>query len=144
MIPRVGWIKLADLTPLNLRRLKSDPLNNGKVDGSALSHQSVANCCRALKKALSDAVKRGLLSNNPMTFVNAPRVSAVSRPTWDAPTTKRGQRSIALDASTVEELRSHRRRQLEDRLRAGPAWSETGFVFCGLDGLPLHPDPRVV
>ena len=36
-------IKLADLTPLNLRRLKSDPLKNGKVDGSALSHQSVAN-----------------------------------------------------------------------------------------------------
>ena len=43
VIPRVGRIKLADLTPLHLRRLKSDPLKNGKVDGSALSHQSVAN-----------------------------------------------------------------------------------------------------
>lgn len=56
------------------------------------------------------------------------------------PKTKRGQRSIALDAGTIEALRAHRRRQLEDRLRAGPAWTDIGFVFCGLDGLPLHPD----
>ena len=206
VIPRVGRTKLADLTPLHLRRLQADLLKNGKVDGSALSHQSVANCRRALKKALSDAVKWGLLSNNPMTFVDAPRVIAVSRPTWDAtqakafldvaadneliaawvlflttgmrrgevaglrwdavdldkaslavrinrvsagqgnrvaehpPKTKRGQRSIALDLGTIETLRAHRRLQLEDRLRAGPAWTDTGFVFCGLDGLPLHPD----
>ena len=207
VIPRVGRIKLADLTPMHLRRLQADLLKNGKRDGeTGLSHQSVANCRRALKKALSDAVKWGLLAHNPMTFVDAPRVIAVSRPTWDAtqakaflevvadnelhaawvlflttgmrrgevaglrwdavdldkaslavrinrvsagqgnrvaehpPKTKRGQRSIALDAGTVESFRAHRRRQLKDRLRAGPAWTETGFVFCGLDGLPLHPD----
>jgi integrase len=207
VIPRIGRIKLADLTPMHLRRLQADLLKNGKLDGkTGLSHQSVANCRRALKKALSDAVKWGLLAHNPMTFVDAPRVIAVSRPTWDAtqakvfldavagneliaawvlflttgmrrgevaglrwdavdldkaslavrinrvsagqgnrvaehpPKTKRGQRSIALDAGTVEALRAHRRRQLKDRLRAGPAWTETGFVFCGLDGLPLHPD----
>ena len=206
VIPRVGRIKLAELTALHLRRLQADLLKNGKVDYTGLSHQSVANCRRALKKALSDAVKWGLLSNNPMTFVDAPRVIAVSRPTWDAmqakvfldavaanelvaawvvflttgmrrgevaglrwdaidldkaslavrinrvsagkgnrvaehpPKTKRGQRSIALDTGTIDALRAHRRRQLEDRLRVGLAWTETGFVFCGLDGLPLHPD----
>ena len=56
------------------------------------------------------------------------------------PKTKRGQRSIALDAGTVGALRVHQHRQLGDRLRAGPAWTDTGFVFSGLDGLPLHPD----
>ena len=99
VIPRGGRIKLADLTPMHLRRLQADLLKNGKVDGSALSHQSVANCRRALKKALSDAVKWGLLAHNPMTFVDAPRVIAVSRPTWgrDAgegvPRCRRGHRA---------------------------------------------------
>lgn len=84
LIPRVGRIKLADLTPMHLRRLQADLFKNGRVDGSALSHQSFANCRRALKTALSDAVKWGLLAHNPMTFVDAPRVIAVSPPTWDA------------------------------------------------------------
>lgn len=80
VIPRVGRIKLADLTPMHLRRLQADLLKNGKLDGkTGLSHQSVANCRRALKKTLSDAVKWGLLAHNPMTFVDAPRVVAVSR-----------------------------------------------------------------
>ena len=56
------------------------------------------------------------------------------------PKTKRGQRSIALDVTTVDALRAHRKRQVAERLRLGPVWVDTGFVFCGADGTPLHPD----
>ncbi len=37
VIPRVGRIKLADLTPMHVRRLQADLLKNGKVDGTALT-----------------------------------------------------------------------------------------------------------
>src|SRR5437763_14242638 len=40
---------------------------------------------------------------------------------FSEPKTKKGRRSISLDPTTVAMLREHRRRQLEDRLRAGPA-----------------------
>ncbi|HLI16205.1 MAG TPA: tyrosine-type recombinase/integrase [Acidimicrobiales bacterium] len=39
-------------------------------------------------------------------------------------------------------LRTHRWRQLEERLRAGEAWAATDYVFCFCDTLrePLSPD----
>ncbi len=46
---------------------------------------------------------------------------------------------IALDPDTTAVLSDHRRRQLEERLAAGPAWNEDGLVFCWEDGSPIHP-----
>jgi integrase len=48
-------------------------------------------------------------------------------------------RTIALDPATVTELRAHRKRQLEERLAWGDAWTETGFVFVLESGEPIHP-----
>lgn len=56
------------------------------------------------------------------------------------PKTKAGQRRIGLDAGLVDILRAHRRRQLEDKLRAGGAWTDSGFVFTDELGQPLNPD----
>lgn len=56
------------------------------------------------------------------------------------PKTRRGRRSIALDAQTGQHLRMHRANQLERRLALGEAWQETGLVFDRGDGAPLHPD----
>lgn len=53
-----------------------------------------------------------------------------------APKGKRG-RGIPLPASTVEALRGHKRRQAEDRLRAGSAWRDHDLVFASLVGTPL-------
>jgi integrase len=57
-------------------------------------------------------------------------------------TTKGGRsRTISLDRDTVAILREHRRQQTEDRLAAGPAWTETGgLVFVTRWGEPLYPD----
>ena len=35
---------------------------------------------------------------------------------------------------------AHRKRQAEERLAAGPAWSEDNLVFCTELGEPQHPD----
>ena len=61
--------------------------------------------------------------------------------TYSTPKTAKGRRSVALDAFTVNVLRAHRVRQLEERLVLGlgtPA--EDALVFTDLDGSPLHPD----
>ena len=69
--------------------------------------------------------------------VSAGRGRAVS---VHQPKTRRGRRNVALDATSIEVLRTHRAKQLAERLRLGPAWVDSGYVFCGDDGAPLHPD----
>ncbi len=56
--------------------------------------------------------------------------------------TKGGRsRTVSLDGDTVTIMREHRRRQTEERLSAGPAWTDTGcLVFTTRWGEPLYPD----
>lgn len=49
-------------------------------------------------------------------------------------------RTVDIDPPTVAMLRAHRRRQLEERLAWGEAWTDTGLVFTREDGTGLHPD----
>lgn len=74
-----------------------------------------------------------------------------SRPTFKVrPKSRAGRRTRALDPTTGEALRDHRRRQLEERLAAGEAWqttvtdhlgiSRTGLVFTWEDGRLINPD----
>jgi integrase len=60
-------------------------------------------------------------------------------PRFSEPKTKRGRRSVALDARTVEALREHRQRQLNERLDWGPPYQDHGLVFCREDGTPIWP-----
>jgi integrase len=60
-------------------------------------------------------------------------------PRFSEPKTKRGRRSVALDDGTVEALREHRERQLDERVAWGPAYHDHGLVFCREDGTPLWP-----
>jgi len=54
------------------------------------------------------------------------------------PKTKHGKRKILLSPEVLEALRSHRVRQLAERLTAGPAWADLDLVFCNECGHPLH------
>ncbi|TDI55985.1 MAG: site-specific integrase [Acidobacteria bacterium] len=63
------------------------------------------------------------------------------RPTLRAEAkTASGRRSVELDTGTVSVLREHRRRQIEDRLKAGSVWQDTGLVFCREDGTLIKPE----
>lgn len=52
----------------------------------------------------------------------------------------RSRRVVMLDAATVEAMRGHRTRQIEERLAWGAGWTDSGMVFTYEDGRPLHPN----
>ena len=56
------------------------------------------------------------------------------------PTKNDKGRTITAAASVVKLLKQHRTQQLRDRLRAGPVWQDTGFVFCNEAGEHLSPN----
>lgn len=56
------------------------------------------------------------------------------------PKTAKGRRSMSLDPVTVAELRSWRKRQLEERMMLGEGYRDHGLVFAKLEGDPLHPE----
>lgn len=58
----------------------------------------------------------------------------------DKPKTAAGEATISLDTATIKELRAHRARQNTERLAAGDAWTETGFVFTTPTGQPVDPN----
>lgn len=61
--------------------------------------------------------------------------------------TEKSQRTLMLPAVCIEQLRKHRQRQLEERLKAGAQWCDTGLVFTTYThrgpgervGAALHP-----
>jgi integrase len=54
------------------------------------------------------------------------------------PKTKAGRRTVRLGSLAVSALRTHRPAQLEQRLKAGPAWTDTGLVFTSARGTPIE------
>lgn len=48
------------------------------------------------------------------------------------------RRTVGLPQRAVSALRSHRKRQLEEKLRAGSDWQDNGLVFANLTGGPLE------
>lgn len=57
----------------------------------------------------------------------------------DSTKTKRGMRSVRLDAETVKVMRDHKEKQDLERMMIGNAWQETGYIFAQEDGLPIYP-----
>ena len=55
------------------------------------------------------------------------------------PKTAKSRRSIALSPTTVDLLHGIRGRQIEQRLAAGEAWQNTGYVLTQADGRPMNP-----
>ena len=53
------------------------------------------------------------------------------------PKTARSRRNIPLPVSVRAALTEHRRRQAEERLKAGPAYQTNGLVFAMSDGRPV-------
>jgi integrase len=51
--------------------------------------------------------------------------------------TDKSRRTLKVPAAVLDELREHAKRQKAERLRAGPLWTETGYVFSTTTGTPL-------
>jgi len=60
------------------------------------------------------------------------------------PKTKKSRRSVVIASFAVEALKQHRIRQLEAKLKAGPAWQDHDYVFCTSVGTHLHPSRDIL
>jgi integrase len=57
---------------------------------------------------------------------------------FDEPKTVKSRRSIPLPASLLEALKTHRKAQLEERMRWGGEWQDNDLVFTSESGTPIH------
>ncbi len=62
------------------------------------------------------------------------------KPMWSVPKTDVGFRTIPLDTRTIEVLRDHRRRQLEERLAFGRDYVDLDLVFPDAMGTMFNPE----
>jgi len=88
VVPRIGRIPLRHLRPDHFERLYADLRIEGRADGSGgLDNKSVLEIYMVLRRALDDAVRRGLMTTNPAAIAHAPKrrplASSASR-AWNA------------------------------------------------------------
>jgi integrase len=63
--------------------------------------------------------------------------AAKGGPTFTTPKSNNG-RSVRLTARAAQALRDHRKRQVEEQLKQGGRWQDTGLVFTSTVGTPLN------
>jgi integrase len=57
--------------------------------------------------------------------------------------TRRGRRQVNLTLRTVKALRTHRKRQLEEKLRLVGLYEDSGLIFTTQTGTPVNPENLV-
>ena len=74
IIPAIGHVPLTDLRPQHLAHLYSEKLSSGRRDGKGgLGLRSTRYIHTTLHKALSNALKIGLIARNPADAIEAPK-----------------------------------------------------------------------
>jgi integrase len=68
------------------------------------------------------------------------RVDVAGRIHEGPPKTRSGERRIELGRRSVHLLLAHHTDQARQRLAAGPAWTDTGYIFTDTTGRPLRPE----
>lgn len=76
IIPELGHVPLARLTPIAIQAFYSKQLKSGGREGRALSARTVLHTHRVFREALRHAVKWEMLSRNPADSVEPPRPRA--------------------------------------------------------------------
>ena len=83
IVPAIGWLKLTDLRPQHIQDYIGKGLSTGKKRGGGLSLRTLQYHYRILSKALSDAVRMGLLAVNPCRGVSPPKPARRDIPSYN-------------------------------------------------------------
>jgi hypothetical protein len=82
IVPRIGKIPLRHLRPDHCDGLYADLLDVGRADGmGGLHNKTVVEIHMILRRALDDAVRRGLILNNRAKIAHAPKRRPLSSTT---------------------------------------------------------------
>ena len=85
VLPRIGRVPLRRLTTTHLERLYAELLGSGRADGGGLAPKTVLNVHQILRKALTDAMRKGLVARNVASAVDPPRPeTGVAQRAWTA------------------------------------------------------------
>ena len=106
IVPALGSVKLARLSPVMIESFLAEKAENGRLDGTGgLGPASVRRLQVTLHKALEAAVRKGMLARNPADFADSPRMPP---------------RDVTIDVWTSDELVRFIEATQTDRLAA--AW----------------------
>lgn len=72
--------------------------------------------------------------------INRTRVLVDGQPVESTPKTAAGRRALPLDSMLVDLLKAHRARQATEKLAAGSAYEDGGWLVADELGRPLYPD----
>jgi integrase len=97
VVPRIGHVRLVDVSPQKVAALYGELLQSGKRDGSPLAPRSVLQVHKTLRRALNDAVRWNLLVRNPVAAVSAPRYEKHEPQTWSVDQARTFLQAIAGD-----------------------------------------------
>jgi len=101
IVPRLGRVRLEDVTPHNLNGLYHALLRDGRRDGrGGLSSRTVRYVHAILRKAFADAVRLGYLESNPCLAADPPTARAARArqfPTWSPDDLRRFLESVRED-----------------------------------------------
>jgi integrase len=79
------------------------------------------------------------LKNEVIHVRQASVQTRAGKPEYKPPKSAKGRRTVDISPAVVRELKAHRKRQLEWKLKAGSAWRDTGLVCTWEDGSPINP-----
>jgi integrase len=79
------------------------------------------------------------LANGALYVQTALKVQKAGR-ALGKPKTEHSRRKIELGDDAIDALRAHRKRQAEERLAMGQAWTDNDLVFCDTIGGALAPN----
>jgi integrase len=123
VVPRLGHVQLAALTPLTLSSVYADLLRAGGRGGRPLSNTTVRLVHGVVRKALNDAVLWGLLSKNPALRATVPKRRRPVLTVWTPE-----QASAFLAATTGDRMQACWLLALSTGMRrgelAGLSWSD--------------------
>jgi integrase len=133
----------AAVKPPQLKREEIRPLSADQVRALLISTDKANDRLHALYTvAVHTGMRPGELLALRWDDVDLDTVSptlqvnrALSEGKFSTPKTQRSRRK-ALSPATVVALKSHRKRQLEEKLRRGGLWQENGLVFPSVVGTP--------
>ena len=146
-----GFIPRSPAAAVKRPRAESPEMQSWTVDEAAafLDHVVEDRLYAAWLLFLQRGLRRGEVAglrwsdvdfDSGRLSVGHTRVLVDGKPESSTPKTSAGRRTVPLSPLLVSALRSHRRRQLEERIACGAAWMDSGYVFTREDGRPLHPE----